>query len=439
MWHRIFLIAKRDYIASVFTKAFLIGLVVAPLMFGGAFFVIAIMRATQGTQERSIAIIDHTGMAAQAIIDAAQAADANNPAAAAAKQLATAHYTYEVIPPNTADPDAQRVELSNRVRRNDLFLFLDIGPDALHPGPDPERSRVAVFSSGNGVDDTSVWLVGAINAGLRRLRLEQLGVGPQEISALLGGVNIERMGLVTRDPASGRIQPPAPSNRLQGIIVPIVMLFLMMMVVMGGSAPMLSVVAEDKMQRVFEMLLPSITPFELMMGKVLASVARSLTSSTFYILGALLGLRGATLLGMVPFDLIPWFFVYMLAEVTMLSAMGAALGASTSSSRDAQSLGILMVLPVMIPAFLIAPLLQAPNGVFATVVSLIPPFTPMIMLMRQAMPAGIPAWQPWVGLAGVILSTLLMVWAAARVFRITILMQGKPPRLADLVRYAARG
>jgi ABC-2 type transport system permease protein len=63
----------------------------------------------------------------------------------------------------------------------------------------------------------------------------------------------------------------------------------------------------------------------------------------------------------------------------------------------------------------------------------------MLMLLRQATPAGVPAWQPWVGLVGVIVFALAVVWGAARIFRIAILMQGKMPRMAELLRWAVRG
>jgi hypothetical protein len=62
-----------------------------------------------------------------------------------------------------------------------------------------------------------------------------------------------------------------------------------------------------------------------------------------------------------------------------------------------------------------------------------------VMLMRQAMPGGIPAWQPWTALAGVVAFTVAMSWGAARVFRIAILMQGKTPRPAEVVRWAIKG
>ena len=61
------------------------------------------------------------------------------------------------------------------------------------------------------------------------------------------------------------------------------------------------------------------------------------------------------------------------------------------------------------------------------------------MLIRQATPGGVPGWQPWVGLAGVLLTTVFLVWAAGRIFRVGILTQGTPPKLGNLIRWAIRG
>jgi ABC-2 type transport system permease protein len=84
-------------------------------------------------------------------------------------------------------------------------------------------------------------------------------------------------------------------------------------------------------------------------------------------------------------------------------------------------------------------ILRQPASVVATVLSLIPPFTPILMLLRQALPNGVPAWQPWAGLAGVVAFTVAMVWAASRIFRVAILTQGQAPRLGDLARWAVKG
>ena len=144
--------------------------------------------------------------------------------------------------------------------------------------------------------------------------------------------------------------------------------------------------------------------------------------------------------GLVPFAVFPWFYVYLIADVVFLCSLAAALGAGCNSPQEAQQLAIVLLAPVMIPYFMITFVMQQPNGPISTALSLFPPFTPMLMLLRQAMPAGgVPAWQPWVGLVGVLAFTLVMVVAAARTFRVAILMQGKTAKVADLVRWAVRG
>jgi ABC-2 type transport system permease protein len=100
---------------------------------------------------------------------------------------------------------------------------------------------------------------------------------------------------------------------------------------------------------------------------------------------------------------------------------------------------MVLIAPIMDPSLLLMPVVQNPNGALATMTSFFPPFAPRLMLLRQAMPGGVPAWQPWVALIGIKAWTLVAVWAAARIFRIGIPMQGKPPRIGELVRWAIRG
>jgi len=85
------------------------------------------------------------------------------------------------------------------------------------------------------------------------------------------------------------------------------------------------------------------------------------------------------------------------------------------------------------------PVMQQPNGVLATAMSFIPPFTPMIMLMRQAMPGGVPWWQPWLASVDMIAFAAVVIWVAARIFRIGILSTGKVPKLAELAQWVVRG
>jgi ABC-2 type transport system permease protein len=141
----------------------------------------------------------------------------------------------------------------------------------------------------------------------------------------------------------------------------------------------------------------------------------------------------------IPFGALPWLFVYGIAAALMFGALFVALGSACSDLRESQSVLMPVWLLAMAPMFIWLPLVKEPGGKLALYASLFPPFTPMLMLLRQATPGGVPAWQPWVGLTEVIAFTVLCVWAAGRIFRVGTLMQGKPPRLGEILKWAVRG
>jgi ABC-2 type transport system permease protein len=443
---KILLMAKRDYLESIKTKSFIFGLVVAPLLFGGGFLGLAVLKKKPDLRDKRIAIVDRTGVAAVSIIQAAREKnDKELTDKVTGKQVAP-RYVFEEMRPNLENPAEQRLALSERVRRRELFGFLEIWPAALdappeEPATEKEREklppRVAFYSNAAGIDDTRAWLREPINRGLHGVLLRSLPA--EELKAVLASVPVDPMSLLARNPKTGEIQKPKKKDEIMEFSGPFGMVMLMTMIVMVGTAPMLSAVTEDKNQRIFEMLLGLATPFELMSARVLAALGRSLTSAVFYVAGAIFVLQGMALLGVVRFDLLPWFFVFLIGHVVMLCSFAAALGAACNSPQDAQNLAVLLVAPVMIPYFMLMPIMQSPNGAMATVLSLIPPFTPPLMLLRQALPAGVAWWQPWAGLFGVIAWTVAGTWLAARVFRVCILMQGQSPKLKELIRYAVSG
>ena len=441
---KILLMAKRDYIESVKTKAFIVGLVVAPLLFGGGFLGLAILKKKPDLADKRIAVLDRTGMVAPVFLQLCEAKNAKDAYEEKTHVQIAARYVFENVAA-AGDSQGQRLTLSDRVRRRDLFAFVEVWPAALHPGPDvkPEAKdappRVAYYTNAGGIDLTRAWLREPMARALRTVQLTQLGVDRGHFEELLATVPIDSLDLLARDEATGAVRKARKKDEVAEFAAPFGLVMLLTMIVMIGAAPMLSAVTEDKNQRIFEMLLGLATPMELMAARVLAALGRSLTSSAFYILGAVLVLQGMSMLGVVPFHLLPWFFVYMVAHVTMLCSFAAALGAACNSPQDAQNLAVVLLAPVMIPFFLLMPVMTAPNGGLATAMSLFPPFTPVLMLLRQAMPAGVPAWQPWVGLAGVIVWTVGGTWVAARIFRVGILMQGQSPKLADLMRWAWAG
>jgi ABC-2 type transport system permease protein len=245
--------------------------------------------------------------------------------------------------------------------------------------------------------------------------------------------------LLSADEATGEVREARKSSEAEAVLVPLVLFFLMFMMVMMGSIPLLSSTQEEKTQRIAEVLLGCLKPHEFMAGKVLGGLAVSLTGATVYVTGGIILLNVAGLAAFVPLHVIPWFFAYLVLEIVMIGTYLAALGSACNDPKDAQNMMFPALIPVFLPIFLAMPTLQEPTSAFATGLSLFPLFTPLLMLLRKASPVGIPAWQPWVGLIGVLLATVFSVWAGGRIFRVAILMQGGPPKLSKILRWAIRG
>ncbi len=445
MRRRTLLVAKRDYLAAIRSKAFLFGLIGAPILFGSGFIGMAVMKVKPDVAERRVVVLDHTGVAAAPVCEAILAKSGKERSRTADGQQKYSAYQCAGEAAEEANIAVQRLALSDRIRRREIFAFLEIGRDAVHPAEaaDPEKlppaSRIDYYSNANGIDQTRGWLSDPVSDGLRAVRLAELGVDRGRFAAILAPAAIQTMSLLDRDPKTGAIQEAHKKSETETFVIPFVLMMMLAMMVLMSAGPMLGAVADDKQQRVFEMLLASASPFELMAGKMFAAVALTLTSSVFYIAASLFVLQSLAMLGLAPLGVLPWFFVYMIADVMVISSLAIAVGSACASPNDAQHLAMLVLAPSIIPLMLIAPILQSPNGAMATAMSFIPPFTPLIMLMRQAMPGGVPVWQPWVALLGVIAWTFLATWAAARIFRIAILVQGKTAKVSELVRWAVRG
>ena len=406
--------------------------------------------------DRRVAIVDHTGVVAEPLVSAARVKNERELFDKKTHQQIQPRYVFEVIAP-AADPAGhkdQLLALSDRVRKKQLAAFIEIGKDALRPPKptddsddfdlgtgkktDPDTG-VSYYTNTGGIDEMRNWLWGPISDAVRLARLTQFGIDIKRNPDLAASVRIDGLSLVERDEKTGEVREAHKRSELVGFFVPFAVAMILAMIVMVGSAPMLQSVTQDKSQRIVETLLGAASPFELMTGKVLGSVGVSVTSSLLYVIAGTVAVNALGVAGLLPLTIIPWFYVYLLTDVIMMCAFAAALGACCSTPQDAQNLAIVLLMPCLIPMFTLVTVLRQPNGMLATVMSLIPPFTPILMLLRQAMPNGVPAWQPWVGLAGALVFAAATVWTASRIFRVAILMQGKPPKLAELARWAMKG
>ncbi|MFC2156993.1 ABC transporter permease [Acidobacteriota bacterium] len=436
---KILRLLKREYLASVKTKGFIIMLVLMPVLMGGSGIAMWLFQDQVDTTDKRVAVLDRSGVVTETILGAVEG---RNKAVVIDKETGKKvqpAYVFEIVTPDDRDPQAQRLALSDRVRQEKLHAFVEIGPDVVAPGEDRSTARIAYYAQNAAMDNIRGWLNGIINNHLRRVRLAEVGVEENQAMQVLTWLDIEPLGLVSIDQDTGEIKDARRTSEAEAILVPLVLFFLMFMLVMMGAMPLLQTTMEEKSQRIAEVLLGSMKPLEFMAGKVLGGLCVSLTVATVYVLGGVLFLGRLGLGDFIPFHVIPWFLIFLVVEIIMVGSLLAALGSACNDPKDAQNLTFPAMLPVFFPMFIMMPVLQQPTSGFATGLSFVPIFTPMLMLLRKSAPEGIPAWQPWVGLVGVMLFTVFIVWVGGRIFRVGILMQGGAPKLSKMIRWAIRG
>ena len=170
-------------------------------------------------------------------------------------------------------------------------------------------------------------------------------------------------------------------------------MFLLFLIVVMTAPPLLNSVLEEKMSRISEVLLGSVTPFELMAGKLLSSTAVSVILSLVYLSGAAVMAQRWGYLDAIEPRMVAWFIGFLLLSVLTFGSIFIALGSACSDLRDAQSLMTPAMMLMMLPAFTWTAVLRAPQSGFAIGASLFPLATPFLMFLRLSLPERPPAWQ----------------------------------------------
>jgi len=432
------LVAGREYLAAVRTRAFVVSLVIMPIFMGGSLIAMKLLEGQVDTRARRIAVVDRSGAVVEALETAAAKRNASELTDPKTGKQARPAYLIERVPPRAGEEQEQRIELSQRVERGELHAFVEISGDVLEPAAKEEVARVTYHAKSAALDDARSWTETTVNARVRQLRLAAAHLDAATIARVTRWVNVQAAGLVSRD-EGGAVKEGGGGDLTTTLAVPGVLAMMMFMVIVMGASPLINSVMEEKLQRIAEVLLGAVTPFQLMLGKLLGAVGVSLTIFAVYAGCAVAAASRMGMLKYVPYGVLPWFGVYLVAAVLLFGAMFVAVGSACNDPKEAHSAMMPVWLVLMVPAFVWFQVIKEPLSGFSTYMSLVPPFVPILMLLRQSAPSGVPAWQPWVGLAGMLLFTTLIVWAAGRIFRVGLLMQGKPPRPRDLLRWAIRG
>jgi ABC-2 type transport system permease protein len=238
--------------------------------------------------------------------------------------------------------------------------------------------------------------------------------------------------------ASGRVSGKDDKN-MAAVFTPFAFMLLMFMVIMLSAQPLLESVLEEKSGRIAEVLLGSVSPFQLMLGKLLGNVAGSLSAVAIYAAGgyALAVYKGWT--DFVPWSLVPWFLAFQILAVLLFGSLFLAIGASVTHAKEAQAMLLPVWLLMCVPMMVWLQVVREPNGSLATWLTFFPPSTALVMVLRLASEQATPLWQAWAGLGLLVVTAALVTYLAGRVFRVGILWQGKTPKLRELARWALAG
>jgi len=437
---KMIVVAVREYLAAVRTKAFLISLIFMPILMGGSIVIGNLVKDKVDTRDKNFAILDYTGQLYDSVADAAAQHNAEEIYSGEGPQRTrkSPRFIVERVAPSAQAVKDASFALSERVRKQEIVGFVVIERDVIEPPEEGGATAISYHSNSPTYTEFQRWIAGPINERIQQIRIQKANLDPEVVAKTVRPMYVGNLKLLTRDSA-GNIIEAEKTDRLATIFVPMGMMMLMFMIVMVGASPLVQSVLEEKMQRIAEVLLGSIPPFQLMMGKLIGVVGVSLTIATVYLVGAYYAMQRAGYAQLFPAHVVWWFVLYLALAVLMFGSLFIAIGAAVTDLKESQSLMTPVMVVVVSPMFVWFQVLQEPNAPFSVVTSLIPPATPMLMIIRQTVPPGIPLWQPLLGIVLVLITTLGLVFAAGRIFRVGILMQGRGAKPAEMLRWIFRG
>ncbi len=405
--HSIWLIARREYLERVRTKAFMISTILIPLLLGGG-FALSVIRAGKTKSAAHVAIVSTDHQLGLDLQD----------------ELQNGRRTQMTVDVMNAGPTTRKT-LDSELASGDLNAYLWINP-ASTPGGRPSFS----FSPGSKAD---IVTQGSIETALRtvliREQLNHRGMVAHDVDALMQPVTLDTS------------QEGKHASGMGAYIGVVVMFLLMYMVVMLYGMNVARSIIEEKTSRVFEVLLATITPEQMLAGKILGVGAVGLTQILIWLTTAVIltssslasSLASGAKISLSLMQIV-FFILYFIFGYLLYSSIAAALGAMVNAEQELQQLNMFLVMPLAACMFALTPVISNPDNTFARVMSLIPFCSPLIMYLRISM--GHPkAWE--IALSFVLMSLTIygILWVASRIYRVGVLMYGKRPNLPEILRW----
>jgi ABC-2 type transport system permease protein len=419
---KILSVIKREYLQIVKTKGFIIGTILGPVLIGAIIFVPVLVSMVSVGQQEQIGVVDETQQIFEALDEKLDHKLKDG----------SRLYILEEYKPE-ADMKALRKRLSQKVLAKSLNAYIYIPEDITEGGAAEYVSEhVSDFTKLRNINE-------ALNSVVIEKRLRQEGLDPQKISQY-----IKRVGLKTiKVTKKGEEEEDTGGTFLISYIL---VLILYMTLFFYGAIIMRGVI-EEKTSRVVEIVLSSLRPFQLMAGKILGIAAVGFTqyaiwaifgfSATRYsrslIRSFFPGASGFRLPTVPPYIFI-YFVLFFILGYFLYGTFYAAIGSMVNSEKEAQQLLFPVTMFLVIPVLLIMLVMRAPDSTLSVVLSLIPFFAPILMLLRICV-----LLPPFIQIAGsiliMLLTILLMIWLTAKIYRVGILMYGKRPSFQEIVKW----
>jgi ABC-2 type transport system permease protein len=218
-------------------------------------------------------------------------------------------------------------------------------------------------------------------------------------------------------------------------IIPFAFFMLLWIASFSGAGQLLNNTIEEKSNRIMEVLLSAVSPFQLMFGKILGQMGAGFVILAMYASAGVAALIFMERADMIQWWQIAWLIVLFISAYLFIASMFAAIGSAVSDIQEANSLMTPAMLVIMIPMFAAFPIIQNPSGMLGKVLSFVPPFCSFAMVARVASTSPPPQWEIALSVALSLATGLCAVWIASKIFRIGVLMYGKPPNIGTLIKW----
>ncbi len=418
MW-KILKIAQREYIETVKTKTFLISLLFTPVLVVGIVFVTSITSRSKGARPPfKLVITDLSAQLTGKIEAALNKHNQSNPE----RQI--------LLEPLGTEEDVNSAEGQDkaRLRSGKLDAYVVIDKDIIEGAG---KAHIYTYKLKPTVMDALWSIEGIINNAVVDQRCKVQNISPKLLSEIRN-VSVEQVEIGA---GADEQQVQSRNQTIVKMMVPFFFMFMIYMGIIGIGQQMLSSVIEEKNSRIIEMLLSVVSPFELMAGKILGLAAIGLT---------IVGLWSAVSYGSVLWrgisidvtgKLLFYFVVYYILGFLLFSSLLAAIGSICNTLKETQELMMPVILILILPMVMWFKLIQSPDGIFARVLSLVPPVSPLVMPLRISAGSNVSIMEIIASVALLALAVLLTMWLASKIFRTGILMYGKRPSLREIYRW----